>query len=44
MTIADLQIVNGGASVPPSLEPSPLPRTITDGVLAHVEGGHAEAP
>lgn len=42
--IADPQIVNGGASAPPVLEHGPLPRTIPDGVLAHMEGGNAETP
>jgi hypothetical protein len=44
MAIAALQIVTRGASAPPALQPHPMPRTITDGVLARVEGGHAETP
>jgi hypothetical protein len=43
MTIAGLQIVTGGASAPPALQLYTTPRTITDGVLARVEGGDAEA-
>jgi hypothetical protein len=43
MAIAGLQIVTGGASAPPALHLHPIPRTITDRVLARVEGGHAEA-
>ena len=44
MAIAGLQIVAGGASAPPALAPHPTPRTITNGVLARLEGGHAETP
>lgn len=44
MAIAGPQIVTGGASAPPALQSSPMSRTITDGVLARVEGGHAKAP
>ena len=44
MAIAGLQIVTGGASAPPALEPHDMQRTITNGVLARVEGGHAETP
>ena len=43
MTIAGPQIVAGGASAPSALPPHPMSRTITDGVLARVEGDHAEA-
>ena len=43
MTIAGPQIVAGGASAPSALHLHPMSRTITDGVLARVEGGHAEA-
>jgi hypothetical protein len=42
MAFAGPQIVAGGASAPPALNPYAAPRTITDGVLARVEGGHAE--
>ena len=42
MAFAGPQIVAGGASAPPALKPHPSSRTITDGVLARVEGGHAE--
>jgi hypothetical protein len=44
MAIAASEIITGGASAPPALQPHPLPRTITDRVLARVEGGHAETP
>jgi hypothetical protein len=44
MAIAGTEIVTGGASAPPALNPHPMPRTITDGVLARAEGGHAKAP
>jgi hypothetical protein len=44
MTIADLKIVTGGASAPPAIRPHPMSRTITDGVPAVLEGGHAKAP
>src|SRR4051812_426224 len=44
MALAGPQIVTGGASAPPALQPTLMPRTITDGALARVEGGHAEAP
>ena len=44
MAIAGLQIVTGGASAPPALNPPSAPRTITNGVLARVEGGNAETP
>ena len=44
IAIAGLQIVTGGASAPPALKPHATPRTITDGVLAFLEGCHAEAP
>jgi hypothetical protein len=43
MVIAALKIVAGGVSTPPALYPPPISRTITNGVLARVEGGHAEA-
>ena len=43
MAIADSEIAAGGASAPPALHLHPMSRTITDGVLARVEGGHAEA-
>jgi hypothetical protein len=43
MAIAGLQIATGKASAPPALHLHPTSRTITDGVLARVEGGHAEA-
>jgi hypothetical protein len=44
IAIAGLEIVTGGASAPPALQPHSTSRTITDGVLALVvEGGHAEA-
>jgi hypothetical protein len=43
IAIAGLQIVTGGASAPPALRARPTSRTITDGVLARVEAGHAEA-
>lgn len=42
IAIAGPQIVTGGASAPPALQHHPASRTITDGVLAIVEGGHAE--
>ena len=42
MANAGLQIVTGGVSAPPALHLHPMPRTITDGVLGRVEGGHAE--
>lgn len=44
MAIAGSQIVTGGASAPPALKPYATSRTITDRVLAPVEGGYAEAP
>lgn len=44
MAIAGPQIVTGGASAPPALNPHATPRTIADGALARVEDGHAEAP
>lgn len=44
MAIAGPEIVAGGGSASPALQPHPTRRTITDGVLAHVEGGHAETP
>ena len=44
IAIAGLQIVTGGASAPPALNPHAMPRTITNGVLARVEGGRAETP
>ena len=43
MMIAAPQIDAGGASAPPALHPHPTSRTITDGVLARVGGGYAEA-
>jgi hypothetical protein len=43
MVIAGPQIAAGGASAPPALHLHRMPRTITDGVLARVEGVHAEA-
>jgi hypothetical protein len=43
MVIVALIIVAGGVSNPPALYPHPILRTITDGVLACVEGGRAEA-
>jgi hypothetical protein len=42
MALAGPQIVTGGASAPPALQPRPTLRTITDGVLARGAGGHAE--
>lgn len=44
MAIAGLEIVTGGASAPPALQPHSIPRTIADGVLARGEAGHAKAP
>jgi hypothetical protein len=44
MAVAGLEMVTGGASAPPARQPNPTPRTITDGVLARVEGGHVKAP
>jgi hypothetical protein len=38
MAIAGPQIVAGGASAPPALGALPTSRTITNGVLAIVEG------
>jgi hypothetical protein len=43
IAIADSEIVAGGAAAPSALHLHPMSRTITDGVLARVEGGHAEA-
>jgi hypothetical protein len=43
IAIAGLQIVAGGVSAPPALHLHPMSRTITDGVLARVGGGYAEA-
>jgi hypothetical protein len=43
MAIAGLQIVAGGASAPPALQPLSISRTITNGFAAPVEGGHAKA-
>jgi hypothetical protein len=43
IAIAGPQIVAGAASAPPALHLHPMWRTITDGVLARVEAGHAEA-
>ena len=40
MAFAGPQIVTGGASAPPALKPHATARTITDGVLTRVEGGH----
>ena len=44
MAFAGPQIVTGGASAPPALDPPSRPRTITNGVLAFLGGGNAEAP
>jgi hypothetical protein len=44
VAIAGPQIVTGGASAPPALNPHSTPRTMANGVLARVEGGHAETP
>jgi hypothetical protein len=41
MAIAGLEIVAGGASVPPAFKAPPMSRTITNGVLGRVEAGHA---
>ena len=43
MAIAGLEIVAGGASAPPALHPHPTSRTITDGFLGRVGGGHGES-
>ena len=42
MAIAAPQSDTGGVSAPPALHPHPMSRTITDGVLGRVEGGHAK--
>ena len=44
MAFAGPQTVTGGASAPPALKPHPSSRTMANGVLARVEGGHAETP
>ena len=44
MAIAGLEIGTGGASAPPAVQPHLIMRTITNGVLAFVEGRHAKAP
>jgi hypothetical protein len=41
IAIAGLQIVTGGASAPPSLQPPPMSRTIADGFQGK-EDGHAK--
>jgi hypothetical protein len=43
MGITGPATIAGGASAPPALQPHPMSRTITDGVLARAEGGNAEA-
>ena len=43
IAIAGPEIVTGGASAPPALQPHPTSRTITDGVLSFLGGAHAEA-
>jgi hypothetical protein len=44
MAIAGTEIVAGGALAPLALHPYPTSRTITNGVLALLGGGDAEAP
>ena len=43
MAIAGPQILAGGVYAPPALTPLPTSRTITNGVLAFLEGADAEA-
>ena len=43
IAIAALEIVTGGASAPPALQPHPMSRTITNGVLSLLGGAHVQA-
>ncbi len=44
IAIAAPQTDVGGISALPALHPRPMSRTITDGVLARMEGAHVKAP